>query len=98
MLDIPFQRLLKKGILLASNATTLWSTLYLSFPIDIFDRMINTGSKEPFTEEELKMYKDIEKMTQGSTKLKQEGQPKCHNMFLQYGWKNKEVPFTKGID
>ena len=25
-----------------------------------------------------------------------EGQPKCHNMFLQYHWKNKKVPFNDG--
>ena len=32
----------------------------------------------------------------GSNQLKVEGQPKCHNMFLQYYWKNKEVPFHEG--
>ena len=36
--------------------------------IDVFDRMINTGSMEPFTEEEHQMFKDIERMTNGSSK------------------------------
>lgn len=64
--------------------------------IDIFDRMINTGSKENFTEEEIRMFEDIERVTNGSSRLKMEGQPKCHNMFLQYYWKNKDIPFTDG--
>ena len=35
-------------------------------------------------------------MTNGSSRLKMEGQPKCHNMFLQYHWKNKKIPFNDG--
>ena len=31
-----------------------------------------------------------------TSRLKMEGQPKCHNMFLQYHWKNKKVPFNDG--
>ncbi len=65
--------------------------------IDIFDRMVNTGSKVNFTEEEMQMFADIERMTNGSTRLKMEGQPKCHNMFLLYNWKNKDVPFNEGL-
>ena len=38
--------------------------------IDVFDRMINTGSKENFTEEELRMFADIERITNGSARLK----------------------------
>ena len=64
--------------------------------IEVFDRMINTGSKQNFTDEEIAMFDDIEKMTNGSSRLKMEGQPKCHNMFLQYHWKNKKVPFNDG--
>lgn len=58
--------------------------------------MINTGSKQNFTQEEIQMFKDIERMTNGSARLKMEGQPKCHNMFLLYYWKNREVPFNEG--
>ena len=36
--------------------------------IEVFDRMINTGSKEDFTEEEMAMFEDIEKMTNGSSR------------------------------
>lgn len=64
--------------------------------IDVFDRMINTGSRENFTEEERLMFADIERMTNGSAKLKMEGQPECHNMFLQYYWKNRDIPFIEG--
>ena len=32
--------------------------------------MINTGSKENFTEEELRMFADIERITNGSARLK----------------------------
>ena len=64
--------------------------------IEVFDRMINTGSKKNFTEEEMQMFADIERMTNGSARLKMEGQPKCHNMFLQYYWKNKDIPFNEG--
>ena len=38
--------------------------------IDVFDRMINTGSKTNFTEEELRMFADIERITNGSARLK----------------------------
>ena len=53
--------------------------------------MINMGSAEEFSEDELRMFKDIEKMTNGSDRLKMEGQPKCHNMFLKYSWRNQEI-------
>lgn len=62
----------------------------------IFDRMINTGSVQNFTDEEIQMFEDIEQITNGSGRLKMEGQPKCHNMFLLYYWKNKEIPFNDG--
>ena len=64
--------------------------------IDVFDRMINTGSKVNFTENEIHMFADIERITNGSARLKVEGQPKCHNMFLQYHWKNQEIPYIDG--
>ena len=32
--------------------------------------MINTGSKDNFTEEELRMFADIERITNGSARLK----------------------------
>ena len=38
--------------------------------IDVFDRMINTGSKVNFTEEEMRMFADIERITNGSNRLK----------------------------
>ena len=38
--------------------------------IDVFDRMINTGSTTNFTEEELRMFADIERITNGSARLK----------------------------
>lgn len=64
--------------------------------IDVFDRMINTGTETQFTEEELRMFDDIERMTNGSARFKMEGHPKCHNMFLTYSWKNSEVNFADG--
>ena len=36
--------------------------------IDVFDRMINTGSKVNFTEEELLMFADIERIVKGENK------------------------------
>ena len=64
--------------------------------IEVFDRMINTGSRDNFTDEEMQMFADIERMTNGSARLKMEGQPKCHNMFLKYHWKNRDVPIGTG--
>ena len=52
--------------------------------IDIFDRMINVGTAENFTEEELLMFDMIERVTNGSEKLNMEGHHKCHNTFLRY--------------
>ena len=51
--------------------------------IDIFDRMINVGTAENFTEEELLMFDMIERVTNGSEKLNMEGHHKCHNTFLK---------------
>ena len=62
--------------------------------IDIFDRMINTGSENQFSKEELAMFADIERKTNGSDKLKMEGTPQCHHMFLTYFWKNQEIDVT----
>ena len=39
------------------------------------------------------MFQEIERTTNGSGKLKMEGHPKCHHMFLQYFWKNEEIRF-----
>lgn len=64
--------------------------------IDVFDRMLNVGSPENFTDEELQMFDDIDRMTNGSARLKMEGHPKCHNMFLKYNWKNEKVDFSSG--
>lgn len=61
--------------------------------IDIFDRMINTGTATNFTQEEIEMFEEIERTTNGSGKLKMEGHPNCHHMFLQYFWKNEEIRF-----
>ncbi len=62
--------------------------------IDVFDRMINVGTQKNFTDEELKMFEHIERISNGSARLKMEGHPKCHNMFLMYLWKGAEVPVT----
>jgi hypothetical protein len=37
------------------------------------------------------MFEEIERTTNGSDKLRMEGHPKCHHMFLQYFWKNEEI-------
>ena len=59
--------------------------------IDVFDRMINTGSAANFTDEEIRMFEEIQRTTNGSDKLRMEGHPRCHHMFLQYFWKNQEI-------
>jgi hypothetical protein len=59
--------------------------------MDVFDRMINSGSATNFTAEEMDMFDEIERTTNGSDKLKMEGHPKCHHMFLQYFWKKEEI-------
>ena len=64
--------------------------------IDIFDRMINIGTAENFTSEEIRMFEEVERMTKGADKLKREGTPQCDNMFLQYSWKNRDVDFGSG--
>ena len=65
--------------------------------MDVFDRMVNTGSAYNFTDEEIEMFKYIERKTNGTSQnLKLEGHPECHNMFLEYTWKNKEVRFEEG--
>ena len=65
--------------------------------IDIFDRMMNKGSEAPFTDEELEVLKMIENMTgSGVQELKMEGHPECHNMFMHYTWKNREVKYQEG--
>jgi hypothetical protein len=51
--------------------------------IDVFDRMINVGTSENFTEEELRMFEKIDRITNGSARLNMEGHHKCHNMFLR---------------
>ena len=51
--------------------------------IDVFDRMINVGTSENFTAEELAMFERIERVTNGSARLNMEGHHKCHNMFLR---------------
>ena len=59
--------------------------------IDVFDRMMNTGSVNNFTQEETDMFKFIsmkmEKTNGSSEMLKMEGHPECNNMFLEYTWK-----------
>ena len=65
--------------------------------IDVFDRMMNTGSSTEFTQEERDMFKSIQRTTnQTSQTLKMEGHSECHHMFLVYKWKNKVVPFEEG--
>ena len=64
--------------------------------IDIFDRMMNTGSADNFTVEELQVLKQIENMTGGTQELKMEGHPECHNMFMHYSWKNQEIKYEEG--
>ena len=68
--------------------------------IDVFDRMMNTGSVNNFTQEETDMFKFIsmkmEKTNGSSEMLKMEGHPECNNMFLEYTWKNKEIKFENG--
>ena len=65
--------------------------------VDVFDRMMNTGSADNFTQEEIDIFKAIQKKTnETSQTLKMEGNHECHNMFLEYTWKNKEVPFEEG--
>jgi hypothetical protein len=53
--------------------------------MDVFDRMINSGSATNFTAEEMDMFDEIERTTNGSDKLKMEGHPK------QYFWKKEEI-------
>ena len=61
--------------------------------MDVFDRMVNTGSAYNFTEEEMNMFEYIKEKTNGTSEnLKLEGHPECHSMFLEYHWKNKEIP------
>jgi len=65
--------------------------------IDIFDRMMNKGSEKAFTNEELEVLRQIENMTGvGTQELKMEGNPECHNMFMYYSWKNREIDFRNG--
>ena len=65
--------------------------------VDVFDRMMNTGSADNFTQEEIDIFKAIQKKTnETSQTLKMEGNHECHNMFLEYTWKNKDVPFEEG--
>jgi len=52
---------------------------------------INVGTDVPFSKEELALFDEIERKANGSARLKREGQPKCHHMFLAYSWKNREV-------
>ena len=67
--------------------------------IDVFDRMMNTGSVDNFTQEEKDMFAFIEVKTNGTSKsLKMEGAPECNNMFLEYTWKNKNMNFEDGKD
>ena len=61
--------------------------------MDVFDRMVNTGSQYNFTEEEQNMFEFITKKSNRSSQdLKLEGHPECHSMFLEYHWKNSEIP------
>ena len=65
--------------------------------VDVFDRMMNTGSTDNFTQEEIDMFKTIQVQTNSTSEtLKMEGHPECNNMFLEYKWKNKEIPFEAG--
>ena len=67
--------------------------------IDVFDRMMNTGSVDNFTQEEKDMFAFIDVKTNGTSKsLKMEGAPECNNMFLEYTWKNKNMNFEDGKD
>ena len=66
--------------------------------IDVFDRMMNTGSDENFTDEEIEMFKFVAEKTNGTSQnLKMEGAPECENMFLEYSWKNKVMDFEDGV-
>ena len=65
--------------------------------IDVFDRMMNTGSVNNFTQEEIDMFKFINVKTNGTGQtLKMEGAPECNNMFMEYTWKNRGIDFEKG--
>ena len=65
--------------------------------MDVFDGMVNTGSAYHFTDDEIVMFKYVERKTNRTSQhLKLEGHAECHNMFLGYTWKNVEVPFAEG--
>ena len=67
--------------------------------IDVFDRMMNTGSNDNFTQEEIEMFKFIDVKTNGTSQtLKIEGAPECNYMFLEYMWKNGVIDFENGRD